>query len=409
MQIENLKYYTVTNKKLYYYFNDSGSSINFYSLNDFFETWLNFEDTYYKQLITIPANDSLVYVINVGNLSAIEYDGESEIIFTFKNNDTLNLHCLTSTDTLYNYQYAKDVFNGFNIEQSIKTRNKLYVSLNNTEDIGAGIFNNINTAANYAAEGDIIIIESGNYTVSEIALKNGVDYLIKGATITNNSGNVFKDSLGGVFCRIYGTGNFITSDIALKLDSSSNVYFEFDSIQSGVAGVYCHSILDFVGVTLRCKGNSIVSDLHCLDSDGYVNCYDADVRYINAGGQGYYPSDSRLSNVYIRNSFMTSSNIYATIYLDHSSGDGYNFNGVNLRIKNLSPLSSCIDFPIFASPSVNLFNCYLQSIGQYGITALDPQVITYYGVNYQNKVNAGNVTTAGSGSVVIDTSLSLTR
>ena len=52
-----------------------------------------------------------------------------------------------------------DVIRAYNIDTEIKTRNKLFVSLNNTEDIPNGIFNNINTAVDNLVYGDIIIVE----------------------------------------------------------------------------------------------------------------------------------------------------------------------------------------------------------------------------------------------------------
>jgi len=417
MQIDNLKYYVIEDKKLTYFFNDVETVIEYDTLDNFFNGWIIFHNTYHQQFATFGGADSLVYVLNVANIQTAELNGV-EIKVTFKNDDTLSIYGLTETDTSYNYQYLNDVIRAYNIDTEIKTRNKLFVSLNNTEDIPNGIFNNINTAVDNAEYGDIIIVEPGSYTVSTIYLKNGIDFYFKDSTVTCHSGHLFMDFSDGVYARIFGNGRFTTTDtnvdtgIVLLLSKVSDVFLQFESITASNSGVYCHYIDSAAnGVILRIKGNTIISNYHCLDSDRYVKCYDIDVNSLNAGGQGYYPSDSGLSNVYIRNCYSLNNNLYGNFYLDHSTGEGYNFNGINLRLRNQNPLASshALDFPIFPSPSVNLWNCYLQTTNASSIGAYDPQVITCYGNTYARKDPDGNVSFDGSGNFIIDSNLNLTQ
>lgn len=392
---DTLLYARMTDRELKFYYSGSNETYSFLSYDTYLDAYGQYIEDAHRQLATIGSSDSYVYLVNMALVSAHSVLS-TVVTVTYSTGDTLAITCTTSGNATNHNAYLGKVYTSYNIDDYLATKNILYVNPDFPTDT-ATQFRTISSAMTASSAGNLVYVENATHTASEVTLKNGIDIYCDNAIINCTTGNLFKDT-SAVTCNIWGTAKINNTDatplksIAVYLQYGSNVYFEFDTVQTINSSCYSYVTNPATPSTLRVKGYSITSGFHGIDSDGYMAVYDVDVPVITAHEQSIYPANSDTTNVYYRNVKAINSNTGGNVYLDTSGGD-YNFNGMNLRIRNNN--GNCLDFPSNASPYCNLWNSFFQSTSDYAIDSLDPQTVTCYNRIYSNNPETDTITVTG--------------
>jgi len=389
-----LLYAKMTDRALTFYYSDKTQAYSFLSYDTYLGAYEQYIESSYRQIATIGSSDNYVYLLNLALVTSHSI-ASLNINVTFSTGDTLAISCISSDDALFNDNYIGKIYTSYNIDDYLATKNILYVNPHFPSDT-ATQFQTIAGALSASVNGNLIYIENATHTASNLVLKDGIDLYCDRATINCTANNLFIDT-SAVNVNIFGTAKITTTDInsqkglPLFIQYGSEIYFEFDTINTSSAGTYSYSTV--APSSLIVKGYSIVSVNHGIDSDGNMAVYDVDVLHITSTGNCFYPIATVTTPVYFRNTKGTSTDALGGIYLD-SQQYGYDFNGINMRIINNAGTPYTITYGLLSN--INLWNCFFQTTQDYSIDCnYDTQVITAKNNIYAGKTYGNSITVSG--------------
>lgn len=369
----------------------------------------------YKTTATIPSINGIDYIINIKNILAYSLNSD-RILIEFTDTSILEIICINTTHATKHYEYLNKLYTGYGIYESFSgTR----IEVNPGESI--------QQAVQGAISGDMIIVNSGDYA-GAISLKNGVDIYFKdGCTLTATAGyGLFNDYLGTAICNIYGFPDITVTDCLMigLYKNNSDIYLEVNEARQTAYGVGCfYQYCDTAyKSTIRVKGYSLNKytgvALGISDFDGYGNIFgDYDfIKIISPYTNLIYGFTHNTGNIFIVRNMYSAMGAFITIessnYYDSSL---VTFIFTNCRFKNTynSAGTIFIQFDPTADfwqgqHKTYLHNCYMSQSGNcidasYAITAY------LYGVNISKTDKDVQVTLAGTGTLTVDTNLTISE
>lgn len=266
--------------------------------------------------------------------------------------------------------------------------------------------------------GGLIYIKKGVYTEA-CELANNTDYFCEPGVVFTQNG--FNDGGGVVTSNIYGYSQFNGTDatlVALDVQNSSNINFEFDSINNlqvgfkinsggnvNVKGRYIKSQADF-GSTISIEGSgNFMFDVR----DGIIGAYD--VVYIKSGFTGTFsltsPSvvcDSSLNGSGPQVDYGHALNVHETTYGNVTINS--NLLNVSTYVGGNNSAAKIGSGNVTVNGNLNGYNeigLYLTS-GQNGNVTINGDIVSYreaikhLGDKIKLKVNNSSVRTSGLGT-----------
>jgi hypothetical protein len=266
--------------------------------------------------------------------------------------------------------------------------------------------------------GGLIYIKKGVYTEA-CELANNTDYFCEPGVVFTQNG--FNDGGGIVTSNIYGYSQFNGTDatlVALDVQNSSNINFEFDSINNlqvgfkinsggnvNVKGRYIKSQADF-GSTISIEGSgNFMFDVR----DGIIGAYD--VIYIKSGFTGTFsltsPSvvcDSSLNGSGPQVDYGHALNVHETTYGNVTINS--NLLNVSTYVGGNNSAAKIGSGNVTVNGNLNGYNeigLYLTS-GQNGNVTINGDIVSYreaikhLGDKIKLKVNNSSVRTSGLGT-----------
>lgn len=390
-----LLYAKMTDKVLNYYYHSETQTYNFLTYDTYLSAYEQYIESAHRQIATIGSSDNYVYLLNLALVTSHSIVSLA-INISFSTGDTLAINCLSSDDAIFNDNYIGKVYTSYNILDYIATKNVLYVNPAYPSDT-ATQFQTIAGALSASVIGDIIYVENATHTASNLVLKDGIDIYCDDPVINCSSGVVFKDT-SAVTMNIFGTSRITTTGIGIATDGlpiiltyGSEVYFEFDIINSCNAGCYIYSIVS--PASLIIKGNTITSTGHGTDCDGNVTVFDIDILHINSVSDTSYPISASPFTMYFRNVQGITPTNEAGIYIEINVVLALHIVNTRLITANSTPL---VIVNGTTDVSVNLWNCFFQTPQTNSIDCNnDTQIITAKNTTYANKTYATDVTVTG--------------
>ena len=408
-----LLYSTSTDKQITFVYADNSEVYKFLTLDTYTSAMADYLTGNYKQTVSIPDLTGNVYIFNVNNVT---HYSVSTANLTVEAGNTITIACINAEQAQEHYSYLDNINTGYNIYDTFPGT-RVYVSEGES----------IHDAVQNASSGDMVIVNTGNYT-GNIRLKNGVDLFFMDNVTLQSSSNIqngiFTDAGGQVVCNIYGFPNInLTDTICLSLfGNNSNVYFEVkDIVQASATACLFQSSQPGTLSKLQVKGRSLTRTvggaLGISDYDGAGNIQ-LDYDFANVSGEqsnllyGFNDPESFATNIYILRNMQTSTdelktiettNLYAGSFVTHIF--------INTRFKNTNS-SAESDFLYYSSANATephkayFFNCFCVQNGkpidaEYTITSY------IYNANYSNTDKGSLVTLSGTGDLTIKPYLNL--
>lgn len=371
---------------------------------------------HFKTTATIPDVNGVNYIVNIANVLAYNLVSDT-IEIEFDNTDILTITCLNSTHASLHYTYLNHLYTGYNIYDTFTgTR----IEVNEGESIMQ--------AVQGATAGDLVIVNTGTYTES-IKLKNGVDiYFMENCVLKylSASDGIFNDRLGFVVCNIYGFPDITAVNCLIVglWNNNSSIYLEANEINQSSTSAGCfYQYCDTTFTSkIKVKGFSLNkltgSALGISDFDGYGNIF-CDYDFIKMAGVQCnlsYGFSHDTGNYLIFRNMYSQTGAYVTI-------EGSNFYQpsimnhifVNCRFRNTNAGAGSIFLqydPITdgwaGQHKAYFYSCYFQQTGKcidatYSITSY------MYGSNYSSIDKDSQVTLAGTGTLTIDSNLTISE
>lgn len=170
---------------------------------------------------------------------------------------------------------TKDEFGAITpIGSSPKEASVIYVDATFGDDSTGAIndpgkpFVTLSGALGVASFGDTIIVRRGSYFQSSSIATDGVNWYFMPDTYVSGFGNLFDDFGSDMTFNVYGHLVCQMSGICLNISgANSNVYLEFDRIESGSTGVFT-STATTNNTFLKIKGNSIQASVYGMSIRG---------------------------------------------------------------------------------------------------------------------------------------------
>lgn len=284
----------------------------------------------HRQIATIPAlllGAGIIYWVNTPNVSAHSY--EDNIITVEHQAGTLEIGCINDIQTEHHNQHLEYNWQANHLDEYIADKRLIYVSPDYTNNDFKREYSNWNNAINKARSGDVIIIEPGEYTISQLILKNNVDAIIKPGAVFNNTYvsqyGMFNCAQQTVNCKIFGEGVFNSEATTFYIDGDdSQVFIQFNEINSNnIFSIYCDNGSVYV------KGYKLGNN-RAFDSDAHCFLVDEDVLQMNPNGIGWYPSNNVQTYFYLRNAYMGICS--ECLYMENAGGD-YDITVVNSKLE----------------------------------------------------------------------------
>jgi len=389
---DQLLYARMTDKVLNFYYHSGTQTYNFLTYDTYLSAYEQYIESAHRRIATIGSSDSYVYLLNLALVTSHNIVSLT-IVISFSTGDTLSISCLSSDDAIFNDNYIGKIYTSYNIVDYLATKNVLYVNPSYPSDT-ATQFQTIAGALSASVSGNIIYVENATHTASNLVLKDGIDLYCDQAVINCSSGLVFKDT-SAVTMNIFGTAKITTTGstdgFPIYLSYGSEVYFEFDTLNSSSAGCYANSLVSPVSLIL--KGNTITSAGHGTDCDGLVTVYDIDVLHIRSAFDTSYPISSVPFTLFFRNVQGITSSYEGGIYIEIYVALALHIVNTRLITANSTPLKIVNGT---TDTAVNLWNCFLQTPQTNSIGCdYDTQTITAINNTYANKTYSNSVTVNG--------------
>lgn len=392
---DTLLYSIMKDRLLDFYYSGKQETFNFLTVDTFLNAYESYIEDSHRDIATVNSSSENVYMVSMAKVSGHSVLSNT-LTINFDTGDSLAISCISGDDATFNNNYVGKIYTSYNIQDYLDTKRLLYVNPSYQSET-ATHFQTISSALNSAVSGDLIYIENATHTASNLIMKDNIDFYCDEAIINCTTGNLFIDA-SAVNVNIFGTAKITTTDIRsvkglpLYLSFSSNIYFEFDTINSSNAGTYSYSLI--FPSSIIAKGYSIVSSNHGIDSDGKMTVYDVDVLHITSTGNCFYPIATVTTPVYFRNTKGISNDALGAIYLD-SQQYGYTFYGINLRLVNNSGHPYTITYGLLSD--IYFWNSFFQTSQTYAVDCdVDTQQIICKNILYANKTYGNSITVSGN-------------
>lgn len=173
-----------------------------------------------------------------------------------------------------NLKTKDDAGNITQVGSNPKESQVIYVDANYGDD-STGLVNDpgkpfltLNGALGAASSGDTIVVRRGSYSQSGSIAMDSVNWYFMPDTFVSGFGNLFDDLGSDMTFSVYGHLVYQMSGVCLNVaGANSNIYMEFDRIESGSIGVFTNtSTTNNTIVTI--KGNSIYSSVYAMSIRG---------------------------------------------------------------------------------------------------------------------------------------------
>lgn len=292
--------------------------------------------TLHKKLATIPAlllGVGVIYWIYCPNISAHSVT-ESTITITHQSG-TQDISCINSIAAGHHNQRLYYSYCANHLPEYLSDKRLLYVRPDYTNNLYKRQYSSWTNALNNSKAGDVILIEPGEYVVTQVILKNKVDTVVfPGAVITKSDDDVpymMHCNNKTVDSKIFGEGifnrsasvNFGSASMLEVNGNNSKVFFQFNEI-------HCDSTFSLHSSNGSVWMKGYLGDVvRIQDSDDIAQLVDIDVLRVICSGEGFYPDNVAQTYFYALNGYLQSA--IDGMYMQNIAGD-YDITLANMKI-----------------------------------------------------------------------------
>lgn len=378
----------------------------------------NMQNDLFFQTATLSDSEGNSYLINLDNTTDY-YLENSNLHINFVNGYELNIACVSSEQSVRDFQYISNLDYNLKIDEKIQTRNKVYIGAEFTNDISKREFTTFANALSYINSGDILIFSEGLYEESiTLDIPNVDIYAV-------NDNVIFKSNLHSVIQlsginRVFGKGVYWQSTLSTA-ELKQAIYFDGENNEFSFV-----SATRLISNAMRCivpDKNKCFAKIYEMVTTGQsyanIDCdtngayFDLDCFKMTAIAGNFFLVIFEETEMYLRgikceiNS--ASGNLWFT-YQEHLYLNMINCFFSNTKVSN-DPVENGNIYKDSLGYSygftINLTNCYFANANNfYHFISNQQEDLTInlkcYSNIYTPKTYGGNVVKTGTGEIVIE-------